>query len=214
MKLVSFGDSWPAGAELNPGEKPFVQLIAEKLDLEHDNYSQPGTSIPHMILKLQQSIKDDPGGHPMALFCITSSSRSMYYDDDYLENMGWREMHIRANDAASQSYYRNMYSDQLAYFHANVYILALQQICQRHNINDRYVFCWENFDLMPGINASKIYSRTLVDIIGAGLLSGKNEIAIDPNHYNISPKENHPNQNGHYAIANELAEWIKNDIGT
>ena len=209
MKLVSFGDSWPAGAELNPGEKPFGQLIAEKLDLEHDNYSQPGTSIPHMILKLQQSIKDDPGGHPMALFCITSSSRSMYYDDDYMENMGWREIHISNEDAASESYYHHLYSDTLACFHANVYILALQQICTRHNINDRYVFCWENFDLMPGINASKIYSRTLVDIIGAGMPAGRKDVLIDSNHECVKPNENHPNQKGHQKIADELTKWIQ-----
>ena len=209
MKLVSFGDSWPAGAELNPGEKPFGQLIAEQLDRDHDNYSQSATSIPHMILQLQQSIKDDPGGHPMALFCITSTSRSMCYDDDYMKNMGWREIHISHEDAVAQSYYRNLYSDTLAYFHANVYLLALQQICQRHNINDRYVFNWENFDLMPGIDTSKIYSRTLVDIIGAGLPSGKNEVAIDSTHENIYPNDCHPNQKGHQKIADELAEWIQ-----
>jgi len=208
MKLVSFGDSWPAGAELNPGEKPFGQLIAEQLDLEHDNYSQPGTSIPHMILQLQQSIKDDPGSHPMALFCITSSSRSIHYDDGLLYT-GWKEIHISKKDAASVSYYRDLYSDQLAHFHANVYILALQQICTRHNIKDRYVFCWESFNLMPGINTSKIYPRTLVDIIGAGMPAGRKDVLIDSNHECVKPNENHPNQKGHQKIADELTKWIQ-----
>ena len=207
--LVSFGDSWPAGAELNPGEKPFGQLIAEKLDWKHDPYSQPGTSIPHMIIQLQQYIKDEPDSRPVALFCITSSSRSMYYDDDYMKNMGWREIHISNEDAVSESYYRNLYSDQLAHFHANVYLLALQQICQKHSINDRYVFCWESFDLMPGINTSKIYPRTLIDIIGAHMPSGRKDVLIDSNHEYVKPNENHPNQKGHQVIADELAEWIQ-----
>jgi len=209
MKLVTFGDSWPAGEELNPGEKPFGQIIAEILTFDFANYAQSATSIPHMIIQLQQCIKDDPGGHPMALFCITSSSRSMYYDDDYLENMGWREIHISNEDTASESYYRNLYSDQLAHFHANVYLLALQQICQKHSINDRYVFCWENFDLMPGIDTSKIYPRTLADIIGVGLPLGRKDVLIDSNHECVKPNENHPNQKGHQKIADELARWIQ-----
>tara|TARA_Y100000389_G_C17437416_1_gene506383 strand:- start:537 stop:1178 length:642 start_codon:yes stop_codon:yes gene_type:complete len=208
--IVSFGDSWPAGAELNTGEKPFGELIAEQSDYNHANYSQSGTSIPHMILQLQKYIKNDPGGHPYALFCITSSSRSLYYDDDYLLNLGWREIHIHNEDAAGESYYRHLYSDTLAYFHANVYILALQQICIKHKIKDRYVFCWESFDLMPGIDTSKIYPHTLVDIIGAGAKpAGKKEVAIDRNHECVKPNDCHPNQKGHQKIADELAEWIQ-----
>ena len=209
MKLVTFGDSWPAGAELNSDEKPFGQVISERLEWDFDNYAEPATSIPHMILRLQQYIKDDPSSHPIALFCITSSSRSMYYDDDYMENMGWREIHISNEDAASESYYHHLYSDTLSHFHANVYILALQQICTRHNIKDRYVFCWESFNLMLGINTSKIYPRTLVDIIGAGMPAGRKDVLIDSNHECVKPNENHPNQKGHQKIADELTKWIQ-----
>lgn len=213
MMLVSFGDSWPAGAELNPGEKPFGQLIAEKLDWKYDPYSQPGTSIPHMIIQLQQYIVEEPDSHPVALFSITSSSRSIHYDDGLLYK-GWKEIHVNNEDAASQSYYRHLYSDQLARFHANVYLLALQHICFKHGIEDRYVFCWESFDLMPGIDTSKIYSRTLVDILGAGLESTTGEVVINSTHDTIYPNEHHPNQKGHQLIADELAEWIQNDIRT
>ena len=53
-KLVTFGDSWPWGAELNATEKPFGFWIAEDLGYEFENCAEEGTSIEHMILQLQK----------------------------------------------------------------------------------------------------------------------------------------------------------------
>ena len=211
--LVSFGDSWPAGAELKGGAIPFGKLIADELGYNFENYAQNATSIPHMILQLQQYIKDNPGSHPTALFCITSSSRSIYYDEDHMEHMGWREIHISNSDETSKQYYKHFYSEQLGHFHANVYLAALQHLCLKNKIRDRYVFNWEKIDLIPGIDTGKIYHNTLADILGAGIRHTK-EVNINSNHELVKPNRNHPNQKGHQKIADVLAEWIKNDIRT
>ena len=55
-KLVTFGDSWPYGAELKLGQKPFGYWIAESLGYEFENYAEKGTPIEHMILQLQRYI--------------------------------------------------------------------------------------------------------------------------------------------------------------
>ena len=55
-KLVTFGDSWPYGAELKLGQKPFGYWIAESLGYEFENYAEKGTPIEHMILQLQEFV--------------------------------------------------------------------------------------------------------------------------------------------------------------
>lgn len=37
-KLVTFGDSWVKGTELNPYEKSFVVILADMLGTEFENY--------------------------------------------------------------------------------------------------------------------------------------------------------------------------------
>lgn len=210
--LVTFGDSWPAGGGNKPRAIPFGKLIADELGYNFENYAEDATSIPHMILQLQQYIKDNRGSHPTALFCLTTSARSIYYNPDELEHMGWCEIHISNTDEASKQYYKHLYSKQLGYFHANVYLAAIQHMCLKNKIKDRYVFCWETFDLMPGIDSGKIYGQTLADIIGAN--NGKKvktqyEVNVDPYNEFVKPNNNHPNQKGHQKIADVLAKWIE-----
>ena len=55
-KFVTFGDSWPWGAELDANQNPFGYWIAEELGYEFENCAEEGTSIEHMILQLQKYI--------------------------------------------------------------------------------------------------------------------------------------------------------------
>ena len=42
-KFVTFGDSWPWGAELDANQKPFGYWIAEELGYEFENCAEEGT---------------------------------------------------------------------------------------------------------------------------------------------------------------------------
>ena len=56
MKLVTFGDSWPWGAELTATQKPFGYWIAQSKGYDFENCAEEGTSIEHMILQLQRYV--------------------------------------------------------------------------------------------------------------------------------------------------------------
>ena len=57
--LAVFGDSWPAGVELQVIQKPFGDLLHEMLGTDkYYNMSCEGTAIDSMIMQLDNIIKN------------------------------------------------------------------------------------------------------------------------------------------------------------
>ena len=54
MKFVTFGDSWPFGAELQEGQHPFGYWIAKELHCKFENRAKQGTTIEHLILQIKK----------------------------------------------------------------------------------------------------------------------------------------------------------------
>jgi len=219
ITLLSFGDSWPAGMELNwdNGEKSFPFLIAERLDMQCSMHSHCATGIPHMVLQLENAIKFEvePKRHLekskdfIALFSLSSPSRSITFRDGE-----WQEIHSRSDDIYSTSYFKYIHSNELEDFVTNCYILALQKMCQAYNIKDYYVSCWSKLNLyLPGIDKSKFFdegSISLAEMLGCGDYSSFiQDINLDPKHPTIFPNMCHPNILGHQIIADKLSNWIK-----
>jgi hypothetical protein len=204
LKLFVFGDSWPYGAELKiVSEKTFGELIASANGWEFYKYAFPGKSIHHLVLQLEQAIKEHDVTDSSALFCLTSASRSMHYLDGQ-----WQELQIHRQQTHSQQYFKYFYSPELANHQANVNILALQHICEKYKIKDYYVSSWDQINLtLPAIDRTRFLDQTLVDILGCVFHPDK-EINIDKTHPLIAPNHYHPNAQGHQVIANKLNEWI------
>lgn len=201
--LVTFGDSWPAGAELLPEEKTFGQILAEKLNRSFCNYSKNATSLEHMVLQLDSFVRTNPVD-TMCVFFLTSSSRSIAYKKDrWLEVSGSKE-------------YENLYSEQLSKFRANMVMICLQSICRKYNLQDFYIAGWEKFPIvLSGIDSSKIYDSgnthclNFFKVNDTDPTDDPNYIFYYHNHF-IRPKVCHPNQLGHQTIAEKLYEWIVN----
>ena len=203
-KLLVFGDSWPAGAELLDGEKTFGEILSIKLGVDFVNYSQQSTSLEHMLLQLQKFI--DSGNDyskTKCLFFLTSKTRSIYYN-------GKKWLSLTSNDA----HYVHLYSSELALLRSNMVVLCLQSICKQFGIDDYYIGGWEKFEVMlPGINLDKIYDQgnthclNFFKIYENDPTDDANFIFYDYNHF-IKPKICHPNQLGHETIANKLYEWM------
>ena len=207
QKLLSFGDSWPNGAELLPGEQSYGDLIAQNLGLSHKNYSQPGTSIEKLVLQLKEAIQTEEVKNSLAIFTLTSPTRSMWVDT----NCNYREIHVRGEDPVSRAYYRYMWSDELDYYRINTIVLALQRMCQQYLISDYYVRGITNVSLdYPGIDTSKIYKTSLTELLGCQIpINSINmDFCVDRQNQYIHPNVCHPNQRGHSRIATDLYEWI------
>lgn len=203
-KFVTFGDSWPWGAELNANEHPFGYWIAEHCGYEFENCAEEGTSIEHMILQLQKYISKNKS-NTTALFFITNPIRTMHYQ-------GGQWLTYRPTGQKTpghEAYYKYVQSDKLDYHRAQIFMLALQRMCQQYNIKDYYLEGWTHIDWSyNGIDTSKIYTQNATEILGVDLNPRTSELRKYQDSEYIKPNKYHPNELGHKRIAKEMWQWI------
>ena len=203
MNLVTFGDSWPWGAELQDDEKPYGYWIANELNLEFRNYSNEGTTIEHMILQLDEYIKNNKDD-TIAIFFVTNPIRAMYHDG---KNFVSHRPTVKSKK--TNLYYETLQSDILDNHRSNVFVLALQKMCSKFKIKDYYLEGWSNIKWnLQGIDLEKFYNKTAMDILGAQLNNRTIELSKYQQNKYIKPNKYHPNENGHKKIAEELSKWI------
>lgn len=211
MKLVTFGDSWPYGADLRPEEKPFGSILAELLQsTSYTNMSEPATSNEHMILQVKKyvDLTADVSGD-IAVFFITSTARACYIDYNN-QAVEVRPDARAARDSLHYYYYRYFHTPAHEQFRHYATILALQRLSEQLNFQDFYIMGWEqpSFDY-PGINKTKIYSKTCTQMFAQEM---RNPGALYKNNVYINVVGQHPTQLGHKLIANNLYHWIKEQI--
>jgi hypothetical protein len=218
--LLGFGDSWAVGAGLNlqAGEKTYIKLAATQLGIGVYNYAQCSTGIPHLILQLKKFITSSCYNNNIqyhAIFFLSAIERDLYFDD-----LGNPQEMIPRNIKFVE-YYSRVYSDNLAIFKLNTNLLALRQLCNYYNINDRYIFGWQTPELWPEIDRARFWNRGEQSVLDLFLEdypdAPRNIIHLKENMNHpwiIKPQfagdssGGHPNQLGHEKIAQALIKWI------
>ena len=210
--VVTFGDSWPAGTELSDNHEPFGDLIAQHYrntnkSLRFTNYAVPGTSIDHMIIRLDSFIKNESTQNTLAIFFLTDYSRSIIWKNNKFET-------VLVNNDDDSTYWKNYYSDEYGIFRANQALLTLQHMCKQYQINDYYIVGWTKFPLtLSGIDKDKIFEQgnksclNLFKIRDDDNTDDSSFIFCDYNYY-IKPNVCHPNLLGHQTISANLINWI------
>lgn len=213
--LVTFGDSWPAGSELLPGQRPFGNILAELLGIfNYVNCAVPATSIEHMILQLGEyaTTHQDLAGQ-IAVFFITYPGRSCLidYDGKFLE--------VRPDAAADKNsreyhYFKYFHTPAQERFRTHQALLALQRMSSILKLQDFYIVGWvPDIDLnWPGIDLDRFYDQgktTCAEWLNIDPYNFEAELRSSPL---VRPNECHPNQQGHEIIAHKLYEWIKDKI--
>ena len=208
--LATFGDSWAFGAELAESELPFGQIVANNVGKKFINYAKTSTSLDHLILQLNECVNDRPKYNRVtAIFFLTDYSRTLTIQDTEIKP-------ISACEDTFKSYYRDVYSNDLGLFKANVIMLALQHICQQFDIDDYYICGWTPIAFtFPGIDKNKIYNQglsTCIDILDIPDIERNiPDYFYHENNYYFRPNLCHPNQQGHRAIADALTKWINHE---
>ena len=201
--LLIFGDSWPYGAELKQNELAYGDLIAAHLGQTCCNFSQPSTSIPHLLLQLRTAI-DQGHGDCTAVFFLTGVDRDLVW---YYGNT--RE--LNPTQPSDVDWYAKYNSPELTAYRVNTTLIALQAMCAKYNIRDYYIWGWDQVDLWPEVDTDRMHQQTVADVF----LEDKNvpqsskimHLKNSRNQY-IWPNLGHPNQLGHQRIADLLQEWI------
>jgi len=224
MNLIVCGDSWSNGAELNADEQSFGQLLAIQLQAQLYNQSTDASSIPHLIIQLQNAVKLCDLSQPTAaLFFLTAPDRDLIWSDSLPKGTGFIKTHplphskveeifLNPSDPLHEHWYRTYHSAQLSNFRCNTSLITLQSMCEHLGIQDHYVWGWDKFDLWPQVDRCKFYNNGETRIFDFFT----NDSSISPNpEFNASckyiwPNGGHPNQLGHQLIADMLYPWIKN----
>lgn len=215
--LVSFGDSWPFGADLDdPINQKYSALLAKRFNIPLLDFSQGSTSVQHLVLQFQQFIdtKYYPGHQYHAIFFLTAKARTFLYKDGTNEIMHCSPQTAVNEGTFQEVGYYQAYTDSLGDFNLNVTLMCLQRLCSVYGIDDYYTFGWETVPLWKSVDASKFYSH------------GQSAITIEfnPDHKHQGIEElmiaknpcvwtaehcGHPTELGHKKIADALGKMIK-----
>jgi hypothetical protein len=210
--LVTFGDSWPQGGELNYPDVPYGELLSNMLQFDYYyNYGTAGASLEHMIEQLID-FKNKNKNNVTAVFFLTNPARSIYWP----KGMSWswqsNERQHWPDDALDTVKELFLHFHEYDNTRANTTVCLLQNMCKHLGYNDYYFSGWVRYkDWLPGVNTSKIWKagkETAADWFGASDHNGEHLLNVADNQY-IRPNFAHPNQLGHELIAKKLAKWIK-----
>jgi hypothetical protein len=221
--IVVFGDSWPHGAELDATEQPYGEILGQRLGVKVWNRSHPGSSITHLIEQLRSFIHKSRSpnqnielDNTMALFFLTAAERDLLWHPD------GGCYHLSPGYPPDAWWYRQAHSDQLVDFRVNTTLIALQAMCQKHGLQDFYLWGWQTRNLWPEVDLAKFVGRGQITAID-DFFEPWPEISdrhsrlgwlIQHKNTNIWPKLRHPNQQGHEKIANLWYDFLtsQNDV--
>ena len=215
MKLISFGDSWAQGAELNRDEQPFIYWLADYYNCEYINFGQNGMSMG-LVNK-----------------CILDNSNNISQDDIvtvvippdirwYTENNGdWNTL-TKENNEWKQMISNGKTIEWFKYHH-NLFIINIILVLKL--IGCKFVLM-HNYGLLELQYENLINKKYFLSIDNSltGLLNGNNnfdwnydcEFFDDGPHNTFSGKyfegkQFHPNELGHKRIAELLIEHFNKE---
>ena len=206
--LVTFGDSWPAGAELGAGKRYGEILRDQMLFDQFYNYGSGGASNEDMMYQFQQHLEHhhNPQNQTTAIFFLTNPARTAYFPRFFSwanTPDNFKELYLHFHDTAQQKM-RN-----------SAAISALQFWCNNLGIRDYYFSGWVRYpDWAPGVDLTRIWAHgkeTAADWFGASDHNGEHLVNVENNPY-IRPNFSHPNQQGHQLIADRLQQWIQEKL--
>lgn len=207
--LFCFGDSWAAGAELKPNEKPFADLLAADLLYDIQNYGQNNMSLGLILRQISITLplisKDD-----IVLVVIPPDSR-WYTEWATMDYSTFSELYISATD------------DWFIYHHQ----LFIFTICELLNkVGCRYLLM-HNYGEFPlkdnrycfsQFHADRFLSRSSLTSLLNNLVDHNTPIELETQ---SDPSKNlfygpyfegnaaHPNKRGHIRIT----EFIRAKLG-
>jgi lysophospholipase L1-like esterase len=204
--LLTLGDSWPEGAELNFGDKRYGELIQDALGYDKFyNYGSAGASNEDMMYQLQRYIAEchEPGNQVTAVFFLTNPARTVHFPRFF----SWEaDLNTKMKEV-----YLHFYRKEHEVMRSSTTVSALQAWCSNLGFDDYYFSGWVRYPAwLPGTNTNKIWAQgneTAADWFGASKHNGEHLLDVKDNAY-IRPNFAHPNQLGHELIANKLIGWI------
>lgn len=206
--LVTFGDSWTYGSELeNPETESWTALLGKDYTDVY-NLGVPASSIGHipvMLDSLLLNVNLNQYDKKTFVFGLTSQSRYLMHDNvrnkfvnvtseavyytDVISNNRPPEVVEHLNDFA-WDFYRRVDSDKFQVHNASQTVAFLQGWCNQNNVQDVYLSYFENQNFNQFVDIKKVINNGLALQL-LNVMHG-----------------HHPDANGHKQIADIVREFI------
>ncbi len=203
MKIVSCGDSFFYGSDLQDLTKTWPALIADRLGRDHICYASPGVGNSQILQQIIRAYHDH-GNTAIYLVNWTWIDRFDYVS---VNDEKWHTVRPSLdNPQLDEFYYRNFHSELADKFHSLVYISQAQHLLQ----HTRYVMTYMDYLLLDQRWHRPNYVTYLQDQVRNNLkdFDGKNFLDWSRNRgYEISERW-HPLEQAHIQAANYWVDYI------
>ena len=210
--LLTLGDSWPEGAELQPGDRRYGEIIRDAMGFDQFyNYGSGGASNEDLVYQFNEYFHKHhrPDSDVTAVFFLTNPARTAHFP----RFMSWNAEQSWHADARQQikEIYVHFHDRHHEIMRNSIAISALQTWCDTFRIRDYYFSGWVRYESwLPGVDLDRIWKHgreTAADWFGASQHNGEHLLDVGDNPY-IRPNFAHPNQLGHQVIADKLMAWM------
>jgi len=203
------------GAELDNDELPFAAVLARQLNAGYIHVAEDASSIPHLVLQLKTAIDKIPKDNTqpvLATFLLTSLDRDLMWSTTTPKGTGFMEsnpppynapelVYLNGHDPLHRDWFLEYHSEELSSYRTNTTILALQQMCRFHNIQDHWAWAWtmeNSVQLWPEVDTSRFY------------LNGKSSMKDSEfDSVKVNRRIGHPDQQQHNLMASRFANLIQ-----
>ena len=215
--IYCFGDSWAAGAELKPGQQPFVHWVAQQLNQPYTNFGKRGSSLGLIVHSIAQQLPKIKSGD-LVLVVVPPDTR--WYDQN--PEQGFYSISVdQQHDFLKFINYKTL--EWFKYHHA-LFMYLIQKMLtdcgcayiMMHNYGqifgtEKYNFCLDHTKFLNQHDLTTLLTKQHDSWIWPDdhdvLVNG-----IDFNHTDGPPVEafsgpyfegceSHPNEQGHQEIA-------------
>lgn len=213
MTVYTYGDSWGYGSMLKDGEIPFGQIIANKLNVRHSNQATPGNSLGFInfkIFEMNHLITEND----IVLIVVPPDTRwyGMHEDGKF------KTISTQIQD---DEWYQVLGNKPLLWFqkHHNYFVFAIQELLKRKKC--RFMFMCNYGELSPLreykalIDKETMLSeKSLSELLTGSIVYKLSKLFDGPSINEFSGKYfegtlTHPNQLGHYRIAELINDKMK-----
>lgn len=218
--LVTFGDSWTFGSELDkPSQQNWTAQISKLFDCDTVNMSVPASSIGHLTVQLFDFLQQSNTQDKIFMIGLSGTTRYLSYSNskDQFVNITPEAVYctqdIKPTGQPPENLdYMNLLAKQtyqlVEHVNYNRFLLTqtlflFENYCKQNNIPYIFFSYFDYLAPLPIVDKTKLYPTSITKALSGAEYS----IPEIRNNEYFTGKLFHPNEQGHVKIAELLYEF-------
>jgi hypothetical protein len=218
--LVTFGDSWTFGSELDmPSNENWTAQVSKMLDVEHVNMSTPASSIGHLTVQLFEFLKQHRDSKLIFMVGLSGTTRYLSYSNGKnefvnitpeavyatrnIKSSGQPPEHLPYMGELAMYTYRLVEHVEYNRFLLTQVMFLFQNYCKLNDIDLIFFSYFDYLEPSDIVDKTYLYPMSITKALTGSEYSLPD---IRENEY-FEGKLFHPNTKGHTKIAEIIYEF-------